>query len=155
VTGLLTEDDFRPLGDWSRPGSMTGASVIVEDRHGRLLMQLRDDRPDVPAGGLWAFFGGGIEPGEGYEAAAIRELAEETGLVFAPGELRPFVRVVTVERNRTRLYVFRVRRQIDPAGIRLAEGAGFAFLTRAQAERYPTVEPVPAVIAAHFAEGWG
>jgi len=48
---------------------------------GRFLL-VRRARP--PAAGLWAFPGGRIEPGETAEAAARREMLEETGLSCGP-----------------------------------------------------------------------
>jgi A/G-specific adenine glycosylase len=54
------------------------ASVVVLHDHGRWLVQRR--APDRLLGGLWEFPGGHIEAGESPEAAARRELREETGL---------------------------------------------------------------------------
>jgi 8-oxo-dGTP diphosphatase len=53
-----------------------GASVIVLRRDGVLMVK----RANQPFAGLWSFPGGRIEPGEGAEEAARRELLEETGL---------------------------------------------------------------------------
>jgi dATP pyrophosphohydrolase len=39
------------------------------------------------SGGYWHTIAGGVEPGEAFHAAALRELQEETGL--EAGELRP------------------------------------------------------------------
>lgn len=55
---------------------LTGALAAVM-HHGRLLLAQRAKDPDK---GLWGLPGGLVEPGETVEAAAMRELAEETGV---------------------------------------------------------------------------
>lgn len=52
-------------------------SVIVVDE-GRVLLV---KRANPPAHNLYAFPGGSVDPGETLEAAALRELTEETGLL--------------------------------------------------------------------------
>ena len=58
-----------------RPLLQVGASVIVEDEHGRVLLQLRSDNH------CWGYAGGSVELDEVVEEAAKRELFEETGLI--------------------------------------------------------------------------
>jgi 8-oxo-dGTP diphosphatase len=60
------------------------ASVVVVDARGWVLLQERDEHPAIDPE-MWGFCGGHVEPGEQVEAAAYRELAEETGLVLADG----------------------------------------------------------------------
>lgn len=58
-----------------------GASVIVEDTEGRILLQKRADN------GCWGYAGGAVEIDEDTTAAAARELFEETGLIAESLEL--------------------------------------------------------------------
>lgn len=64
-----------------RPLLQVGASVIIEDDHGRILLQLRGDNH------CWGYAGGSVELDEEVEAAARRELLEETGLTAHKMEL--------------------------------------------------------------------
>jgi 8-oxo-dGTP pyrophosphatase MutT (NUDIX family) len=64
------------------------AGVILVDARGRVLMQLRDDNPAIMFPGHWGLTGGAGNPGETPEAAARREIVEETGLTL--GEIEPF-----------------------------------------------------------------
>jgi 8-oxo-dGTP diphosphatase len=52
-----------------------GAFAVVADEQGRVLLCLRRDRP------VWNLPGGGVQPGEMPDEAAVRETREETGLV--------------------------------------------------------------------------
>ena len=58
-----------------RPLLQVGASVIVENEKGEVLLQKRADNH------CWGYAGGSVELDEVVEEAARRELLEETGLV--------------------------------------------------------------------------
>ncbi len=63
------------------PLLQVGASVIVEDAQGRILLQLRSDNH------CWGYAGGSVDLDEVVEDAAKRELQEETGLIAEELEL--------------------------------------------------------------------
>ena len=65
-----------------RPLILVGASVLLEDSQGRILLQKRQDDH------RWCYHGGCLELDEEVEAAARRELWEETGLTA--GEMTLF-----------------------------------------------------------------
>ena len=54
-----------------------GAAVVVKNDKGEILLGVRNKDPQR---GKWVLPGGGIKPFESYEAAAKREILEETGL---------------------------------------------------------------------------
>ncbi|KID32096.1 NUDIX domain-containing protein [Prauserella rugosa] len=70
-----------------------GVGVVVRDEQRRVLLGLRAKHGEPV---VWCLPGGAVDPGESFEQAAVRELAEETGLtaksaevvglVLAPGE---------------------------------------------------------------------
>lgn len=55
------------------------ASVALVDARGWVLMQERDERPQIDPD-KWGFPGGHLEAGEDFREAAHRELEEETGV---------------------------------------------------------------------------
>jgi ADP-ribose pyrophosphatase YjhB (NUDIX family) len=52
---------------------------LIVDDGGRLLLQLRDERPGRINANRWGFFGGHVEPGESARDAFVREMREELG----------------------------------------------------------------------------
>ena len=62
------------------------ASVILVDARGWILLQERDEHPVIDPE-RWGFVGGHVDVGEEPDAAAPRELLEETGLLMEQSEL--------------------------------------------------------------------
>jgi 8-oxo-dGTP diphosphatase len=58
------------------------AQALLFDRHGRLLIYLRDDKPEIPFPNYWDLFGGHLEAGETPQQALVREVREELGITL-------------------------------------------------------------------------
>nr|NLI51462.1 NUDIX domain-containing protein [Propionibacterium sp.] len=78
--------NFRPVPPAERPRrARRGVRVVVTDGEATLLF--RDTDPGLPGSAWLVTPGGGIDPGETPAEAALRELAEETGLHVEAADL--------------------------------------------------------------------
>ncbi|GAA2136199.1 NUDIX domain-containing protein [Kitasatospora kazusensis] len=78
-----------------------GAGVIVPTTDGRVLLGRRITAGETPS---WGLPGGKVDqPGESFEQAAARELAEETGLVVPAGRMRVLAVLLDHQLGRPRL----------------------------------------------------
>ena len=56
------------------------ATALLFDRNNKLLIYLRDDKPEIPFPNHWDLFGGHVEENETPEEALVRELKEELNI---------------------------------------------------------------------------
>jgi 8-oxo-dGTP pyrophosphatase MutT (NUDIX family) len=113
--------------------------VTLVDPRGRVLMQERDEHAPVwPE--MWCFPGGGLDEGETPVAAAVRELAEETGVRLAPADLTDLGRfeLVTADRGAFHFHAFVAR--TTRSEVECHEGRQMVFVDSAP---LPDVDVVP------------
>lgn len=106
---------------------LLSAGVILVDRDGRILLQLRDDNPEILYPNHWGITGGNAAKGEAPEQAARREVEEETGIVLA--EIKPFgVYKEELEngmRFETHFYYANIDRAVDDMLVGEGQALGF------------------------------
>lgn len=71
----------------SNPPMMVVVALALLSTDGKVLMQQR--ATGKAHGGLWEFPGGKVEAGEGPEAALVREIAEELGVIVESSAITP------------------------------------------------------------------
>jgi len=123
------------------------AAVILYQNE-RVLLQHRDDRPDIVWPNHWAIFGGHIEEGETPEAAALREIEEELGLRLEP----PLVLVHHGVDGIRERHVFAAQLTVPIESLTLMEGQGMALLASGELGGYAVVPAHHAILLRFFAE---
>jgi 8-oxo-dGTP pyrophosphatase MutT (NUDIX family) len=107
------------------------SGVILVDRRGWVLLQERDEHPRIDPE-TWGLAGGHVEEGEDFEAAAHRELEEETGVRLEPGTLTLFGEFVVDHRAAYGTYdlmrVYAAATNLRDADIDCREGRQIVFV---------------------------
>jgi 8-oxo-dGTP pyrophosphatase MutT (NUDIX family) len=101
---------------WNLDLPQAAAMTVLRQGHGILL--LRRPRDDYLYLGRWTVPGGYLQPGEPPDAAAAREVAEETGLLVAPRPVMPGEPIVS---DRLAAFTFEAQVSVDADFGRLAE----------------------------------
>ena len=107
----------------------TVAAILVVERSGRVLLQLRDSlAPVLPD--KWSLVGGHLEPGENPEAGARREVLEESALAIEGPLETVFEGPLPSGRGSglTYWYVYAAPTSAGDAEIVVGEGADIVFV---------------------------
>jgi len=106
-------------------------SVLLFDADGRVLLQQRNDKPDLQYANWWTIFGGYVEDNETADEAIRRELGEELDLDVALSAWRVYDCPVRSKpgyiHTRNHVYVGRLDRRLDTLTLR--EGQGMKLFT--------------------------
>jgi 8-oxo-dGTP diphosphatase len=92
----------------------------------KFLLQLRDNRPDIPYPNTWAFFGGGVEDSENHKEALKRELEEELG--WSPESFEYLIKIMNKTYN-CEITHYILECSVSPDKLCLGEGAAMGWFT--------------------------
>jgi isopentenyldiphosphate isomerase len=122
VVGRATRREVHATGLWHR-----AVHILVFDATGRVFLQKRSMLKDLSPG-LWdSSCSGHLDSGEGYDAAAVRELGEEIGVRLPAGTVptRWFRINACEETGWEFVWIYRLRYDgpitVDPAEIQYGE----------------------------------
>ena len=109
-----------------------GTSILFVDSCERILLFLRDDRPDIPYPNCWDILGGHVEDGETPEECIVREMAEEIGR-----DIGDFKLFRDCEMRGRREYTYWEKADIDIEKTVLTEGQRLRWFTRDEVDNLP------------------
>ncbi|NJN72732.1 MAG: NUDIX domain-containing protein [Limnothrix sp. RL_2_0] len=107
-------------------------AILTQDT--RVLMQLRDDVPNIIYPGCWGFFGGHLEAGETPLEAVQREVSEEISYNLSTATLFGLYNDTHDDGSHITRHVFIVPLTVPLTELRLNEGWDMALLTQTAVE---------------------
>ena len=119
-------------------------AIGLVDPRGWLLLQERDEYAPVDPD-RWSLVGGGVEPGEGAEAAAYRELEEETGIVCDDLVDRGWHTVACSIHGQDHVALFTAQTSLTDADIVCGEGRRIVFVEPAAVPGLDLTDPTRAL----------
>lgn len=109
----------------------TVANILVIDNRGNIILQQRDNKPNITSPGMVTGFGGSVEGNETLREAAARELAEETNLEFIKEQLQYHKTIFqpTVNDGTSRWVTYFTLSNQDVSNLEVYEGQGYVTVT--------------------------
>ena len=121
----------------TEPVRVRSVGAILMNRQGQILLQLRDDRPELPFANCWTTFGGAIEAGESPDEAIRRELLEEIELELPLKLWKTFDHLQRNGQIVVEQYVYVGRIDRDVVGITLNEGRAAGYFSESDLDQLP------------------
>lgn len=109
---------------------MRGVCAIIQNSEGKILLQLRDDKPDIPFPNFWYLPGGALEEfDKSPEDGLMREMQEEMGITLDKLQLHK-----KYEWDDKDEYVYVVPLDLNVNEIQLTEGQKIQYFSREEIE---------------------
>ena len=117
---------------------MKKASKALIYKNKEYLLQLRDDKPNIPYPNCWSFFGGGIDNNETPWKALQRELQEELNWIPKKGQ---FLNKIFDTKSNCFNYLFAVPFEDDKKVLILGEGKAKEWFTLEEIKNNNNLSP--------------
>jgi 8-oxo-dGTP diphosphatase len=100
--------------------------MLIILNEGEIILQHRDDKPDISAPNMITLFGGGVDEGESFEDCVLRELKEELSLTVNKEDISLFkvLDFPSIEKVRK----FYVVKNVNKKDLILNEGQNIIYL---------------------------
>lgn len=120
--------------------------LILENKEGKILLQLRDDKAEIPFPNMWGTFGGQIEEGETPLEAIKREILEELDYCLINPEYFGNFKFEGYD-----IHMFRkVDSNIDINNLVVREGQRGEFLSLEEVRKIPCAFNCRDIVEAYF-----
>lgn len=130
------------------------AQALLFDRHRKLLIYLRDDKPTIPFPNHWDLFGGHVETGETPEQALCRELREEIGVTLESWRFFRRYECLTGDAYPNNKFIYSAEIDRRAADLTLYEGQRLAGIAADERFDYQFANILGAVVEDFIAAGW-
>lgn len=111
--------------------TIKACSILLIDEENKVLLQHRDDKPNIWNPGAWGLFGGSLEQGESFEEAIIRETKEELNYNLKDPKL--FDKLISEEKV---IYSFYKKiKNEEKKTLKLLEGQDWGWFTFDKADK--------------------
>ena len=106
-----------------------GATILLYNGEGSLLLFLRDDKPGLPCANMWDLPGSHVEAGETPDDCIVREMREELGV-----DIKNSVLFRIYEFDDRTDHVFSAPFSRDAGDLKLTEGQALGWFTESEIE---------------------
>jgi len=130
------------------------AQVLLLDRHNRLLIYLRANKPEIPFPNHWDFFGGHVEVGETPEQALVREVMEELGVNLPGWDFFRRYECLSGDAYPNTKYIYRARIDRTAEELTLYEGQRLVGIEANERHQFNFANILGAILEDFIAAGW-
>ena len=130
------------------------AQALLFDRNNRLLIYLRDNKPEIPFPNHWDFFGGHVEVGETPEQALVREVMEELGVNLPGWDFFRCYECLSGDAYSNTKYIYRARIDRTAEELTLYEGQRLVGIEANERHQFNFANILGAILEDFIAAGW-